>query len=332
MKLKFNFKDMVRYTLLSCVVALGLLAIIATGGGGGSVGTSGISYTGLTTQAVVTENNAQDLSAGAYDGGSTGVLFASAGAVQVVRNPLAGHPRTLRISQTFEAAILQVDLVSGPYGTYAGAIQTDSDTVSGECGGTGSYTISVDDGTGAFSGTIQFNAFCFQGTVISGSAEFSGTVNLYTQTLLTYNFSFNNIVGTYGAESVTIQGNILVNSTVSPKTLSMDLLIKDNIAEKVYKMEGYSMNITDAGAYIEISGAGRYYHPDFGYVVISSETPFRINAGDFFPTSGVLVAAGDNNTKARLTSLSSMSCRVEADTDGDGIYDWDSGSLNWSDL
>lgn len=41
---------------------------------------------------------------------------------------------------------------------------------------------------------------------------------------------------------------------------------------------------------------------------------------------------GGGSTMARLAAFSSSTCQVEADTNGDGIYDWNSGVMNWSDL
>jgi len=83
--------------------------------------------------------------------------------------------------------------------------------------------------------------------------------------------------------------------------------------------------------------SGRYYDPDEGYVVVSTEEAFVIYDGDDWPLQGVLVITGDTGseggrTKARLTVLTSTTFRVEADTDVDGSYDWDSGVLDWSDF
>jgi hypothetical protein len=38
------------------------------------------------------------------------------------------------------------------------------------------------------------------------------------------------------------------------------------------------------------------------------------------------------STKARLTVISNTECRVEADTTGDGNYDYDTGDILWEDL
>ena len=67
---------------------------------------------------------------------------------------------------------------------------------------------------------------------------------------------------------------------------------------------------------------------------ISNPTPFRIYSSDEKPSQGVLVVDGKTgiaggSSKARLTVVSSTTYTVEADTDGDGAYDWNSGIKSW---
>ncbi len=83
--------------------------------------------------------------------------------------------------------------------------------------------------------------------------------------------------------------------------------------------------------------SGRYYDPDEGYVVVSTDTPFVIYDDDDGPLQGLLVITGDTGseggrTKAWIEALSSTTFQVKADTDGDGFYDWESGDLDWSDF
>jgi hypothetical protein len=58
---------------------------------------------------------------------------------------------------------------------------------------------------------------------------------------------------------------------------------------------------------------------------------------DQVPSAGILIAVGENGsaggpTMARLTCLSAGLFKVETDTDGDGVYDTDSGDLFWDDF
>jgi len=52
------------------------------------------------------------------------------------------------------------------------------------------------------------------------------------------------------------------------------------------------------------------------------------------PSSGILLLTGapgsaGGNTKAQLVFLSSSSYEVDADTNGDDSWDWNSGTKNW---
>ena len=337
-----GFFKTARYICMVFVIALGLMTIVGTGGGGGGGdgSPSGISYTGLTTEATIDENNAEDLSTGAYQGGQTGAALGSVGAViQGGESGPVGRPRTLKVSQVLEDALHKVDMTSRSGGTFVGAIYTESDTIYGDYGGSASYTINVNDQTGEFSGSITFNSYSDDGvtTIISGAASFSGQVDLYTEELLEFSFSFDNLTGTSGSDSFTLDGDISFDNTVSPATMTMTMLLQDNSTGKVYKVKDYIMTLTEEVNYVDVEVSGTYFDPDYGYVSISTTTPLRIYDGDDYPSDGVIVVTGNTgiaggSTMARLTALSSTTYQVEADTNGDGTYDWDSGVKNWSDL
>ena len=316
-----------------------------TGGGGGGGGdttvggdeesTAGISYTGVTSPAVIDDGNAKALSTGAYQGGQIGAATGLS-AIQTATSEHIGRPRTLKVAQALEDSLRRVDLMSRSGGVFLGAIYTVSDTVDGDCGGSGSYTISVDDQTGEFSGNFAYSSYCNEGVIISGDASFSGQLDINTGDLLTFTFSFDNLTSTSGADSFTLDGTISFDVTGSTATLTMTMLLRDNNTGKVYWLKDCTMALTEGEDYERFEISGYYYDPDYGYIVISTPTSFVIYDGYEWPSEGVLVVTGDtgvagDNTMARLTVLSSTTYQVEADTNGDGDYDWNSGVLYWSD-
>jgi len=322
---------------LSSMILLALF-FIACGGDGGEGGVSpsaGISYTGLTTQAIIDETNAEGLAAGAYEGGHTGSAIGGMSVAQTEASGNIGYCRMLKVSQALEGSLRQVDLMSRSDGTFIGAIYTETGAVYGDCGGSGSYTISVNDETGDFSGSLSFSSYCEYGVTISGSVSFSGQVDVVTGDLLRFSFTFTCLTGTSGSDSVTLSGNISCDLTVHPATMTMSMLVRDNSTGKVYWVRDYTMTVTEGPTYVDVELSGRYYDPDYGYAIVTTSTPFRIYGGDDWPSDGVLVVTGNTgiaggSTMARLTALSSSTYQIEADTDGDGSYDWDSGVLNWS--
>jgi len=58
---------------------------------------------------------------------------------------------------------------------------------------------------------------------------------------------------------------------------------------------------------------------------------------DQVPSAGILIAVAENGaaggpTMAQLMCLSCGLFKVETDSDGDGVYDTDSGDLFWDDF
>lgn len=336
-KARNGFIKTLPYICLVGVIALGLMTIVGTGGGGGGGGgaSSGITYTGLTTQAAISEGNAKDISTGAYEGGHIGTAFGIE-AIQSGESAHIGRPRMLKVSRVLEGSLRKVDLASRSGGTFIGAISTESGTFDGDCGGSASYTVSIDDQTGYFNGSLNFNSYCDEGVTITGGVTFTGQVDVNSpdDDLLTFSFSFNNLTCTSGSDSFTLNGNISWDVTGSSATMTMTMLLRDNSTSKVYWVQDYTIEATEGVGYVDIDVSGRYYDPDYGYVTFTTPTPFRIYDDDDYPSEGVLVVTGNTgiaggSTMARLTALSSTTYQVEADTNGDGFYDWDSGVLNW---
>lgn len=321
-----------RYISLASVIAFGFITIIATGGGGGGENSPGISYTGLTTQATIDQDNADDLSIGAYSGGKVGAVSGGLGGIQFVGGSSNDRLRLFHISQVLEGSLCQVDPGSKINGSILGAIVTERGTIPGDCGGNVNYTINVDDRTGNFDGSLNFYGYCYLGVAITGNVRFSGRVNLATRLLLTYSYSFSNLNGNIDGDSITMSGDILFDATASPIALTIDALIKDNNSGDVCHVNDYEMTLTEGAGYIDIGVSGRFYEPNYGYVEVSTIALFRIYDGNDNPGQGVLVAAGENNTKARLTILSDTTLLIEADTNGDETYEYNSGVLNWSDI
>ena len=334
-RVRNGFVKNLHYLCLAGVIAVGLMTIIATGGGGGGGGGGAappVTYSGLTDPAPIDENNAEDFTVGAYEGGRTGGAIGQLSVVQPVGN--IGYSRVLKVSQVLEASLRQVDFMSRSGETFIGKIYTETDTIDGNCGGSASYTISVDDQTGDFSGSLSFSNYCEDGVTISGAVSFSGKVDLVTEELVRFSLSFSTLSGTSGSDSFTLNGSITTDLTVYPYVMTMSMLLRDNSTDKVYWVKDYTMIVTEGAGYMDVELSGTYYDPDYGYIAFITTVPFRISYGDESPSAGTLIVTGETgsaggSTMARLTVLSSTTYQVEADTNGDGTYDWDSGILYW---
>lgn len=88
--------------------------------------------------------------------------------------------------------------------------------------------------------------------------------------------SFDNLTIKSVCSSFISQGNIYYDDFKFPssrETINM-LILRDNSTGKVYKIDNYIVTYRKGGDYIEfVIIMGRYYHPDYGYVTVSTTTP-----------------------------------------------------------
>ena len=130
-----------------------------------------------------------------------------------------------------------------------------------------------------------------------------------------------------------MSGNI--NTVVSglSETLTMNFVVEDATGQA--KLENFVLttNSDGAGAIVSESVSGRFYDSVDGYIDISTTAPLVYSpAGSLNPSSGgPLIATGANNTKLRMTPVDALNVLIEADTTGDGNYDY-SVQKAWSAL
>jgi len=210
----------------------------------------------------------------------------------------------------------------------AAANHTVTDSEDGPCGGSFSYTITINDKSGEFEGTFIFSDYCDHGVIINGEADVEGTADPDSGDIITITFRFDNL----SDGTIAMDGKMSMDFSDSPLICTLIAYLKDETTGKVYWAKNYSLNIYEYPGYLEVEIFGKFYHPDHGYVDVSTEEAFVIYDGDDWPSSGILLMVGANNTKVKLTAIDSTECRIEADTDGDGVYDWDSGPLEWDNM
>ena len=306
------------------------------GGGGGSDGSSdgtggqsdsGTSYSGLTSQAEINQNNAQPLVAGAFESGQVGTVMTVKAEYQDNPDTEPDNIRTLRVPFALSEAARILDLSSPFYsGLYQSrAVRKADGTESGACGGKFKFKLRINESTGIFNGSFKFSDYCEQGIAISGSTEVRGRFDLESGEILTIRFEFSNLSDGY----MIMDGKIFADFSDTPILCTMDAYFQDLGTSKVYWIHEYSLNINDFWDHIEFEVFGTYYNPDYGYVTVSTKVPFIIERGDQWPVSGVLVVEGKNRTEAVLETLDDSTCRITADFNGDGICEGESGALEW---
>ena len=325
---------------VAALVAISLFLSLTSGCGGGG-GDGGVApappapapivYSGITTQAMIMTANAEDLATSALGAGEFGL--ASAAKVEGT----SAYPRYLKLVDIIRGCTENIELTPSSQPA-AGAIVPVSSTRYGNCGGSASLTGTMDDQTGNTFGTMTFSNYCSNGITMNGVVSYSGIYDLVNDEFDVFSMTTGNLGATDGVNSFAIGGTITYDYRNVPIVVSMDMMLQDGASGKVYWAEDYIINIWDYAGYTDYSMMGRGYHPDYGYVDVTTPTPFRINNTDDYPSQGVLEIVGDmgtggGSTRARLTALTNTSYQVIADINGDGDFtdpeDYDSGTLNW---
>ena len=316
--------------------AIGILGMVACGGGGGGGGSTaiapaGLTYAGVNSPAIIDSNNAAELASDAFLGGETGT---SLGIFTSVSGPQPTAVREIKLYeavQVFNDALYKIDF--NDHRMDALAVQSAQETLYGDCGGSATYTMNLDDANGAFTGSMNFNFYCNQNTTISGAVGFSGQLDMSTQEPDSFSFSISMVSMTSNNQSYVMDGDVSFDVTGVAAQALIDLLMKD-AANEVFWVNGYSLSITDEGTHEEIIMSGRFHHPTHGYVDLStSETsPIIIYSGDEWPSEGVLYIVGGSGSKAQLTAINNTTCEIIADEDGDDNYEIGPLSMSWQDV
>ena len=325
---------MKRGTGIVSVLALTVLFSSCGGGGGGSSALS--PYTGLTTAAVITDNNAEEIALTAFQGGDLGanavVPFAPAGGAPV-RQPAAG-PAGLALVRTVSraamAALLPAAEAEGPSPR---APFTESGVIPDGMDGEARYTISGDDQTGVFTGTFEFVGFHGDGGgVIAGAVSVSGTVTQNSMHIL-FDFQSVQVVDAYGGTGVTAVGTVDMTASLDPatdtSTATLNLFLTDNVTGKSIWLADYHLATSVGAGYSDVALSGRIYLHDYGYVDIATPAPFRYPDGATYPSGGQMTVTGQAGRGVRMTADSPTQCTLDADLDGDGLYDELTVTVNW---
>jgi hypothetical protein len=312
------------------VSLLVLAALLSSCGGGG--GTDAPSpYTGLTTAAVITDNNADVIARAAFEGGdlgaNAGIILAPAGAVPA---PAAGsRPRAVALVQTLAKAALPAVRPPSAAAPRLRAPFEESNTIYDGQGGYASYSISGDDQTMVFQGTFTFSNFQGDGGgFLNGTVAVSGSI---AQDSIHFLFNFQSLQLVDTASDFTASGTVdlTANLTSGTGTATLNLFFVDNVTlEAVWLSNLHVVNVEGSG-FTEVTLSGRIYLHNYGYVDVATTTPFHYLDGATFPSGGQMTVRGHANHGVRMTVDSETQYTLEVDSDGDGPFDDLTITLNW---
>ena len=323
--------------ILGKKIIYGAIFCISLSGCGGSdgggeeetAGTSGLTYTGLTTQANLTAGNGKEISSSSYNNGDSGqgmdAVFT--GVSQI--NAELGKPRASTLAKILVTAVDKIEpSTSSRDLSFVGAVVTESDSFDGSCGGKASYTMTIDDVTGDFSGSMTFDSYCESGSVMNGSITLSGSFNANSSHMT---MTMTSVSVTSGSDIAWMDGTLSFDPSATTSVVTMNMKVKAAGSDDVFWMENFVLTSTVVVGGYELSMSGRFYHPHHGYVDITTPTAFRYTGANLYPYPGEMVTAGSNGSVVTLTSLSASVYQIDIDTNGDGNIELRETGL-WAEL
>jgi len=284
-------------------------------------------FLGITSQATINSENAGNLTAGAFAGGLTSVESQSSELDQSVTDYQIDVFRALRFPLVLGDSIRKIEISPELIIFSQTNLITENGKFEGSCGGSFSYTLRFNKESENFSGNVSFEEYCNVGITVSGEIDVDGVFQVSSGDIDTATFFFNNL----SDGSHTLDGEISIDFSDTPILATFTAYSKDDQSGKIYWLKDYSMNLSELVGHIEIEIFGTFYHPENGFVTLTTSDPFIVHDGDDWPTSGQFAIKGNSGTKARLVALDQLHYGIEADTASEGFFDWDSGILKWND-
>jgi hypothetical protein len=283
-------------------------------------------FIGVTSQATINSENAWQLTGGAFAGSLTSVEGKSSKLNQSGTNYQIDAFRALRFPLMVGHALCKIEISPALIIFSRTNPMTENGKIEGSCGGGFSYTLKFYRKSEKFSGSLSFEEYCDGANTFSGDVNVYGTFEDDSGVFETANFSFDDL----SDASHSLNGEILIDFSDIPILATFTAFSTDRHTGQVYWIKNYSMNLIESVGHVEVEIFGTFYLPDYGHVALKTSQPFVLHDTDDWPTSGQLVIQGASDTTAQITAIDQLHCRIEADTKGNGIFDWDSGILYWS--
>lgn len=293
-------------------ILLGCTIVLFACGGGGS-GASAPAYTGKVTQAVVDNSNSKDFSDTTYTGSGATGAFASLEAGK------SNGANLKDFARTFRAFSKGFDVSKGTDSAATAEVVNLNESIPGECGGSYAFNINYDTETGSFDGSLTFNNFDDCEGTVNGSVNYSGTLEFGD--IIDFTMTFSSLSFNDDTTSVTMNGSAVFSQiSNSEDQVVLNLDYKDNNTNVTYRTENLVINTTYYNTHTSETMTGKVYHPDYGYVVVTTSSPIIVYLTDYYPSEGVVVMTGAAG-KATVTFNHKNSYTITVDVDGDGSID-----------
>jgi hypothetical protein len=279
----------------------GLLVLTGCGGGGGGGG-GGVTYSGSTSPATVTATNAEDIGSTATEGVTEAIQSEEA----ANNNPFAivitdTDSLSQAVNKIAKDIFNNIGAIELPVGVDLSASELNNEF--GEqlfCGGSISVSNSLYNGSSS-SGTITFHDLCIDIGSGYGQATMNGTVDVSSSST-SETITYRNVTVTVNGQTYTLNGT---------ETCSLNYPYDCTMSQDYVSNDGSTYRVSD----VDVSGDStsgyyvnaKFYHPNYGYVTITTTSPVLFNCSNGYPSSGTVNFAGAGSSSGTITFRSDCS-------------------------
>lgn len=307
-----------------------LIAGCGSSGGGlaPSEGGESLVYTGLSDPAQITASNAEALATSALAGGSF-----NAGGMTKSQAQSSSLGSKEALTFTISKSIKQAGHWTQSPASSAKVSAGSNGEGDGSCAeGPGKFEYSLTYLTNySAKAVFTYSDYCSRGTRLNGKANIVLLYDSQTLMLSEFTISLDGLQIESNTISSAASGSIKIYKILdSSYNETVNILQMDAASGKIFKTENLETVNTIGSNYFDMTVTGGiFYHPDYGYVRMSTSAPIRYFDDAGRPYSGSLEITGSLSSNALLSFYSLDSYRVQTDEDGNGVYDRDSGMRGW---
>lgn len=315
----------ISFTLISC-----------GGGGGGGGGSSypNIQYTGVNTQATVTDTNAADFPVTMLEG-STSSSDANPFAVATGsgNSPGAQHAAMLNLL----AEQIKNDILAQQNNSDSNIISAVTQTSAGTCSpNPGSFTLTDNSTSTNLNGSFTYNNYCVGDSsigevILHGKMSYSGSLFLSGNQAIFQSMSISieylKFVVRTSTETISeeFSGSMTLTFDGSTANNVSGLTVTTNFQANglTYKIENLVIN---ASTVLDIRG--RFFHPTYGYVDVTTTSNFtKISTNPDKYCGGSLQLTGSNGDVIDFTADGSCTTYTVCVTPNGGLQTCQSGLI-----
>jgi hypothetical protein len=305
--------------------------VTGCGSSGDDISTQPPGYNGLTSQAVITQKSAVEISKTLFVQTQSQESLSSIESIYLGSDlglPATPPPLLDKLIAESERdadgqLIVTTDRVSTDY------------TIAGACGGLLTLVTDIDTDIGFSAIEVTYDAFCYEGITldggytlsinVAGDGDYAGTV------LVTY--SLRTVTEPDGVNRY--EGDLEVVWSEDQITRTYNYVVTNLTTGLGVQYDNFVIVMDVTSTETTWTQEGRFYHSLYGYVDVETEEPFVAEPGLELPHEGRLKmtgAAASGGAAFGWFEVFPDGFQVTVDTDGDGSVDGDTELLPWGQM